>query len=303
MFEKIIEKISFPIIMLLGLLIGISSSNIFHFAIEDNFETNIIPNFLFGKEYALSQALLIVSSVFFILLSLIFLKFDKQIFILTNAKKNLLIFFLVSCIIAIFIYICIVVYSVFAGQSEPYGLLRIGTTFIIIFFGILALILRLNNEGFFFNKKIFICDLLLVSILLSSSIYLTLKFASPSFIKKITQDKEKVNNIKFLSERINDFYIKNKKLPNNINDLDSRGYIKDNNLNKADYNITSDAQNRYTICSVFSHNSDEYKRHKLRYDAYNSLVYKKGLYCFNYEITKREYEKDYKNIFLSGYLK
>jgi competence protein ComGC len=301
MLEKIIEKIYFPIFILLGGLIGLTSTNILHFAIEDHFDTNIISNFLFNYEYALSLSILIVSSVFFIILSLVLLKLDKKTYILTNAKKNFLIFLLVVSALVIFIYICLVVYSFFAGRSEPYGLLRIAVTFFMIIFGAISLSLRLNNEGIFFNKKIFLYDTVLISILLLSSIYLTLKFAPPSFIKSIIQDREKVNNVEYLANKVNIFYINNKILPQNIDTLLMKGHLKDKNIKVEDYKLTPKDQANYTICTNFSHDSDDHKRYRKRYGAQSNLVYKKGLYCFNYEI--RKLEKDYKNLLISGHLK
>ena len=77
MLSTIIGKVYFPIMLFLGVLIGVTATNIFHFAIEDYFSTNMISNIFFGKEYALSQSVLLVSSFFYLLFGFLFIKLDN----------------------------------------------------------------------------------------------------------------------------------------------------------------------------------------------------------------------------------
>lgn len=111
----------------------------------------------------------------------------------------------------------------------------------------------------------------------------------------------RINTIEILSQEVNIFYINSRSLQKIIDDLIKKGHLKDININIDDYTLASGGQYNYTICTTFTQNSDQYKRYKVRYGAYNNLIYKKRMYCFNYEIKKQE--KNYKNVLVSEHLK
>jgi hypothetical protein len=85
-------------------LIGITSCNIFHFAIEDYYQAEIIKSILFGTEYAVSQSVLAVSSLCYLAL-LVFRKLLKTETDLNIASKKFLLFLALCCGISIFTYL------------------------------------------------------------------------------------------------------------------------------------------------------------------------------------------------------
>ena len=306
MLSIIIRKIYFPIMLFLGVLIGVTATNIFHFSVEDYFSTNMIPNMFFGKEYALSQSILFVSSFFYLLFGFLFIKIDCDIFKLTTRKKNILIFLMSAICLMVFVYICIVVYSYFSGKSEPYGLLRILITFFVLACAFIAAYIRLNSKNeLFYSSNIFLYDFFVILFFTITTAFLTIHFASPSDIKKHNEDIKSIKELEVIARQVERFYAANSKLPQSLDKLKSKGYLKMFSDDLSQYQLNVHKENEYSLCAQFNYDFGYLRRQShnipMVYEI-KTMPYKKGEYCYKYQIKKNEKNK-VQTIYLSGNLK
>lgn len=303
MLESFVKRIYFPVSIFLMFAIGFAAVNIFHFAVEDYFQTDIIHNFLLGEEFALSQSILIVSSLFFIAFSFLYTRCHQDIFILSSFKKKVLLLAMAIIGLSIFTYICLVVYSFFSGKSDPYGLIRMLATFFVLFIAIFLMFLRFKANDIFYTKKIILLDNICLFMLLLPATYFTFYFAPPSLMKQVKHDYESAQILQTISGKVFSYYDKNENLPFKLENLSEKGYFKHLSFNIDDVSYRKNTERTYSLCSHFHTDSDDHKRHKKRFRFYGTssqdLVYKKGLYCFHYEV-KKNINGLHKNILVSG---
>lgn len=283
-FLKLIENIYFGMISSCIAIIGVSASNILHFAIEDYYQSDIIPSYFLGIEYATSQSVLIVASLLFILILCFENRLKRSVDLYKPIHRKFFLFLTSIMILSILIYIVLVVYGYFAGKSDVGGLQRILVTLFFLSFGICSAYFRFSeSENFLITYSKFI-EGSFVIILCIITVSITLHFAAPNSLMNYEKDIKKTQKIEFLSKIIEQYNKRNKELPENLNQLSAAGYFNKEYITLSDYKYELKKNNQFEICTTFLTNKNDFIRRQKKHK--NGLRFEKGDFCFQYQVGK-----------------
>lgn len=271
------------------LLMGITSCNIFHFAIEDYYHAEIIKSILFGTEYAVSQSVLAVSSLCY----LVFLVLCKTLKIesdLGSTNKKLLMFLALCCAISIFTYLSLVVYGFFSGKSEPGGLFRVITTVSFLGLGLFFIANRLNDYSKLAKWRIY-CESAILLTANAICICLTLHFASPKKLTDFRHDLVTLSEIEKFTNATQKYFSRNGKLPLNAEQLQTSGYLKEYSIDLQKIHYLQKADNTFSVSAEFLTSSQDFQRvyAKKFFELYPKTrinPFQKGRFAFTYQINK-----------------
>lgn len=271
------------------LLAGITSCNIFHFVIEDYYQTEIIKSILFGTEYAVSQSVLTVSSICYLALVVLrrTLKIESE---LGNTSKKLLVFLALCCAISIFIYLSLVVHGFFSGKSEPGGLLRVITTVSFSGLGLFFISNRLNDYSKLAKWRNY-CESAILLAVNAICICLTLQFASPKKMADFRHDLTTLSEIKNFTNATQKYFSRNGKLPLNSEQLRASGYLKEYSIDLQKIHYLQKADNTFSVSAVFLTSSKDFRRVYANkfFELYSKTIinpFEKGRFAFTYQLNK-----------------
>lgn len=284
-----IYSLIFPTMMICILIIGITIANIFHFWIEDFYQQPLIISLLFGKEYAVSASWLIITSSAFLILCWYhqYLISNTKVSRESCIKRNLLnTLFVLFLIISLF-YLVKIIYDFLSGSSDAAGLFRIFVTLLLNLLGIAYIILEFRQIKYPTPKMYLgvLSGIILVFNIIGLSI--SFKYASPTIMRTLRQDQQRVKDIKKISMEIKAYFKSNTSLPKSLEELKQVGLLQERDIFdplKSPYVYVPKNNNTFSICTTFQRNSDEARRIRPN----NNQYYDKGYQCQNYRVTKIE---------------
>jgi len=250
--------------------IGFTFSNILHFYIEDCFGYMLIPSFFFGIEYATSLSWLLIlsfTSVILIFAQHRIIKKHPEYITSSGRKRVLMVMAGISLFVTLF-YVVRITYIFLTGQSDAYGLLRIAVTLFVIILGSLYTLIELRCADFIRKTAYPILLSLCIAMIAGGGIYYSMPYGSPSLLRSVHKDLDKVRTIKELAYNIKSFYNLFNRLPNSLKEVEDAGLLKREELKEIDscsYQvITKDSNNSSTqtfkLCTKFETNSKDARR-------------------------------------------
>jgi len=253
-------------------LFGITFSNILHFYIEDYFNADLVRGIFFDTEYATSLSWMLILSVFFIILTFYQHHIaQKNPNTLTSLwRKNVLIFLAWFSLFISATYTLKIVYIFLSGQSDVYGLLRIGITLGMVILGFVYIWMELRCPDFI-KKTIYPVVLSgSIGVLACTGIYCSLAYGSPSLLRLVRKDLSKIDTMKELAYSVKGFFSEFKKLPKNVQEMEDAGFLNKGRmkaLNSCTYQVINQDDSSiatFKICTNFKTTSKDARRLQTR---------------------------------------
>lgn len=287
---------AFFLFSLIALMIcGLSFVNIVDFWIEDYFkiplsdDRNIFDFIIEGnRTYAHKISWQIVSLACFLILFLwdrFLLRKDPSA-LFSRLRKKGLTFLIILFLTVMLVILVSLIYSYFSGQTEPYGLLRVGVVLGAMLLGVLFFYFEMAYHGLIVKTAYQVLVSILMVGSLVFSLFLLQAYGSPALMRTARQDIETNENMNRLLDLVNNHFLKTDSLPESLDDVLNYPRLKNDDFETITYIVKNDAS--FQICGTFKLDWQSARRLKTywHFDKYTQ-----GENCRTYHVKRHQNDK------------